>query len=140
MLQEIQDQLGYIAPEAVTWLAERLKLSEQEIYGVATFYNAFRLNPLGKHEVRVCLGTACHVQGNEKILDTLRERLGIDPGETTLDGRYSLVRVACVGCCALAPTVIIDQEVHGRVTQRTLQTLLNKIDREDEAMLKEKEK
>ena len=136
MLQEIQERLGYIAPETVSWLAERLKLSEQKIYGVATFYNFFRLNPLGKHEVRVCLGTACHVQGNERILDAVRERLGINPGETTPDGRYSLVRVACVGCCALAPTVIVDQEVHGRMTQRALQSLLNKIDREDKEQKK----
>ncbi|MFH0748874.1 MAG: NADH-quinone oxidoreductase subunit NuoE [Candidatus Bathyarchaeota archaeon] len=131
MLQEVQERIGYIAPEAISWLAERLKLSEQEIYGVATFYNFFRLNPPGKHEVKVCLGTACHVQGNEKIFDAARERLGIDQGETTSDGRYSLIRVACVGCCALAPTVIIDKEVYGRMTQRELQRLLNQIDKED---------
>lgn len=136
MLQEIQERLGYIAPEAVKWLAKELKLSEQEIYGVATFYNFFRLNPPGRHEIRVCLGTACHVQGNEKLLGTICERLGIQPGETTPDGRYSLERVACVGACALAPTIVIDGEVHGRMTQRKLQRLLDRIDREDEEAMK----
>ncbi len=138
MLQEIQERLGYIAPEAVEWLAKELKLSEQEIYGVATFYNFFRLNPPGRHEIRVCLGTACHVQGNEKLLDTICERLGIQPGETTPDGRYSLERVACVGACALAPAIVIDDEVHGRMTQRALQRLLDKIDREDEEAMKKR--
>ena len=137
MLQEVQERIGYIAPETVSWLAEKLRLSEQEIYGVATFYNLFRFSPPGKHEVKVCLGTACHVQGNEKILDAARERLGIDQGETTPDGRYSLIRVACVGCCALAPTVIIDKEVHGRMTQRELQRLFDQMDREDKKLEKE---
>jgi NADH-quinone oxidoreductase subunit E len=131
MLQEIQEKFGYIPQQAVEWLAEKLKISKQEIYGVATFYNHFRLNPPGKHEIRVCLGTACHVGGGEKLLDTLQERLGIEPGQTTSDGRYSLERVACVGACALAPAVVIDNEVHGRVTQRTLKRLLDTIDRED---------
>ena len=93
-------------------------------------------NPI-KHEIKVCLGTACHVQGNEKLLDTIRERLGIDPGETTLDGRYSLERVACVGACALAPAIVIDDEVHGRMTQRALKRALDKIDREDAKASKE---
>ncbi len=137
MLQEVQERLGYIAPEAVDWISDQLKLSKQEIYGVATFYNHFRLNPPGKHEIKVCLGTACHVQGNEKLLDTIRERLGIDPGETTLDGRYSLERVACVGACALAPAIVIDDEVHGRMTQRSLKRVLDKIDREDAKASKE---
>ncbi len=140
-LQEIQERLGYIAPEAVARLAKELKVSEQEIYGCATFYNFFRLNPPGRHEIRVCLGTACHVAGNEKLLSTLEERLGIKPGETTPDGRYSLERVACVGACALAPTIVIDDEVHGRMTQKKLQRLLDKIDREDaEAMKKQGDK
>ncbi len=135
MLQEIQEELGYIAPEAVEWLSEHLGVSKQEIFGVATFYNFFRLNPPGRHEIHVCLGTACHVGGGEKLLDTIREKLGIEPGETTPDGRFSLERVACVGACALAPTVVVDGEVHGRMTQRSLKRLLDRIEREDrEAM------
>ena len=137
MLQEIQEQFGYIPQQAVEWLAEKLKISKQEIYGVATFYNYFRLNPPGKHEIRVCLGTACHVGGGEKLLDALQERLGIGPGQTTADGRYSLERVACVGACALAPSVVIDDEVNGRMTQRTLKRLLDTIDREEKKTAKE---
>ena len=88
MLQEIQEQFGYIPCEAVDWLSTKLKISKQEIYGVATFYNHFRLNPPGKHEIKVCLGTACHVGGGEKLLDTISEKIGIDPGETTPDGKF----------------------------------------------------
>jgi NADH-quinone oxidoreductase subunit E len=136
MLQEIQEQLGYIPKEAVDWLSNQLRVSNQEIFGVATFYNHFRLNPPGKHEIRVCLGTACHVGGGEKLLDTIREKLGIESGETTGDGRYSLERVACVGACALSPAVVLDDEVHGRMTQRLLKRLLDKVDREDKKQSK----
>lgn len=131
MLQEIQEQFGYIPCEAVDWLAAKLKISKQEIYGVATFYNHFRLNPPGKHEIRVCLGTACHVGGGEKLLDTIAEKLGINPGGTTPDGKFSLERVACVGACALAPAVVLDNEVHGRMTQRALKRLLDRAKKED---------
>ena len=136
-LQNIQQRLGYISQKAVRWLANELRLSEQDVYGVATFYNNFRFNPPGKHEVKVCLGTACHVGGGEKLLDTLSERLGIQHGETTSDERYGLERVACVGACALAPAVLLDDEVHGRMTQRSLKRLLDKTDREDKKAAKE---
>ena len=130
MLQEIQEQFGYIPSEAVDWLAEKLKISKQEIYGVVTFYNHFRQNPPGKHEIKVCLGTACHVGGGEKLLDTIEEKLSIDSGETTPDGKFSLERVACVGACALAPAVVLDEDVHGRMTQRLLKRLLDKVQKE----------
>ena len=130
-LQEIQERLGYIPREAITWLADKLHLSEQEIYGVASFYNNFRFTPPGKHHLRICLGTACHVQGGDRLLAATSVKLGIKPGDTTSDGRYSLERVACVGCCALAPAVVLDDVVHGRTTQRSLKRLLDSIDRED---------
>jgi len=136
MLQEIQEELGYISKEAVDWLSHQLKVSSQEIFGVATFYNHFRLNPPGRHEIRVCLGTACHVGGGEKLLDTIEEKLGIESGETTDDGRYSLERVACVGACALSPAVVLDDEVHGRMTQRLLKRLLDRVEREDKKQSK----
>ncbi len=131
MLQEIQERFGYIPREAVGWLSEQLKVSSQEIFGVATFYNHFRLNPPGRHEIRVCLGTACHVGGGEKLLDTIKEKLGIEPGETAEDELYSLERVACVGACALSPAVVIDDEVHGRMTQRSLKRVLDSLERQD---------
>jgi NADH-quinone oxidoreductase subunit E len=98
---------------------------------VASFYNNFRFTPPGKHHLRICLGTACHVQGGDRLLAATSEKLGIKPGDTTSDGRYSLERVACVGCCALAPAVVLDDEVHGRTTQRSLKRLLDSVDRED---------
>ncbi|MFW9849933.1 MAG: NADH-quinone oxidoreductase subunit NuoE [Candidatus Thorarchaeota archaeon] len=130
MLQEIQERFGYIPSEAVDWLAEKLKISTQEIYGVATFYNFFRHNPPGEHEIKVCLGTACHVGGGEKLLETITEKLGIKSGETTPDGKFNLERVACVGACALAPSVVLDEEVHGRMTQRSLKRLLDRVQKE----------
>ncbi|MGY5860906.1 MAG: NAD(P)H-dependent oxidoreductase subunit E [Candidatus Thorarchaeota archaeon] len=137
-LQEIQERLGYIPREAITWLADKLRLSEQEIYGVASFYNNFRFTPPGKHHLRICLGTACHVQGGDRLLAATSEKLGIKPGDTTPDRRYSLERVACVGCCALAPAVVLDDEVHGRTTQRSLKRLLDTVDREDRKAEKSK--
>ena len=131
MLQEIQEQFGYIPCEAVNWLAEKLRISKQEIYGVVTFYNHFRLNPPGEHQIRVCLGTACHVGGGEKLLDTIAEKLGVKPGETTHDGKFSFERVACVGACALAPAVVLDDDVHGRMTQRSLKRLLDRAKKEE---------
>ncbi|MFX1367474.1 MAG: NADH-quinone oxidoreductase subunit NuoE [Promethearchaeota archaeon] len=130
-LQLIQEELGYIPKEAVEWLAENLKLSEQEIFGVATFYKSFRFSPPGKHQVKMCLGTACFVQGGESLLSATTERLKVNPGKTTEDGRYSLERVACLGCCALAPVVVVDEEVHGEMTQRKLSRLFDKIDKMD---------
>ena len=130
-LQKIQVRLGYIPHEAIRWLAEEMHLSEQDVYGVATFYKNFRFSPPGKHQVKMCMGTACFVQGGEKLLSATTERLGIEPGETTEDQRYSLERVACLGCCALAPVVVVDDEVHGKTTQRSLSRLFSKIDKED---------
>jgi NADH-quinone oxidoreductase subunit E len=130
-LQKIQERLGYIPPQSITWLADTLLLSEQEIYGIASFYNDFKFIPPGKHKLRICLGTACHVGGGDRLLAATQEKLGIKPGETTEDHIISLERVACVGCCALAPTVVLDDEVHGRMTQRSLKRLIDRVYREE---------
>ena len=130
-LQKIQQRLGYIPQEAVQKLAEEMHLSEQDVYGVATFYNDFRFTPPGKHQVKMCMGTACFVQGGESLLSATTERLGVNPGETTEDGRYSVERVACLGCCALAPVAVVDDEVHGKMTQRKMSRLFVKIDKKD---------
>ena len=133
-LQKIQLRLGYIPKEAIQWLAEEMQLSEQDIYGVATFYKNFRFTPPGKHQVKMCMGTACFVQGGESLLSATTERLGVEPGETTEDGRYSLERVACLGCCALAPVSVVDEEIHGKMNQRKMSRLfvqINKKDREE---------
>jgi NADH-quinone oxidoreductase subunit E len=131
-LQRIQERLGYIPPQSITWLADTLRLSEQEIYGIASFYNDFKFIPPGKHKLRICLGTACHVGGGDRLLTATQEKLGIKAGETTEDHIFSLERVACVGCCALSPAVVLDDEVHGRMTQRSLKRLIDKVHREEQ--------
>jgi NADH-quinone oxidoreductase subunit E len=121
VLQRIQEAEGFLSPDAVRRISRRLKVSENEIYGVATFYAQFRFNRPGRHHIKCCLGTACHVQGGEQMLDVLQRRLGIEPGETTEDGEYDLERVACLGCCALAPVITIDDRTYGQMSVLKLQ-------------------
>jgi len=116
LLQEVQEHLQYLSPEAIRLVADHLDLSENDVYGVATFYTQFRFIPPGLHHVRVCQGTACHVRGSDMILDAISRTTGIEPGETSEDGKFSLERVACFGSCALAPVVVLDDKVYGRMT------------------------
>ena len=116
LLADIQKTVGYIAEEAVEYVSGKLDLPAAELYGVATFYAMFRMQPEGKHVVRLCRGTACHVQGSARIGEQLQRHLGIAEGETTSDGVFSLQYVACLGCCSLAPVMMVDGEVHGRLT------------------------
>ncbi len=107
LLQEIQESLGYLPGEAMRGLASFLEVSAAQVYSVATFYNQFRLTPIGKYPIQVCLGTACHLKGGKLILQEFERQLEIKVGETTEDGNFSLERVACMGCCMLAPVVRI---------------------------------
>jgi NADH-quinone oxidoreductase subunit E len=116
VLQGVQGRLGYLPRLAMERIAEAMQLPEVEVFGVGTFYNQFRLNPPGKHQVKVCMGTACHMMGGHIILESFERRLSIHEGETTPDREYSLERVACVGCCALAPVVVVDEKVEARVS------------------------
>jgi NADH-quinone oxidoreductase subunit E len=116
VLQGVQDRLGYLPRLAMQRIAEALQLPEVEVFGVGTFYNQFRLNPPGKHQVKVCMGTACHMMGGNIILESFERRLSIHEGETTPDREYSLERVACIGCCALAPVVVVDEKVEAKVS------------------------
>jgi NADH-quinone oxidoreductase subunit E len=116
MLQEIQDRFLYLSPEAVQAVADHLELSENDVYGVATFYAQFRFVPPGLHHIKVCEGTACHVRGSDRILDAISRSTGLEPGQTSDDGAFSLERVACFGSCALAPVVVVDDKVYGRMT------------------------
>ncbi|MEW5900372.1 MAG: NADH-quinone oxidoreductase subunit NuoE [Acidobacteriota bacterium] len=125
VLQRAQELDGYLSPDAIRRISRWLKISENEIYGVATFYAQFRFHPPGQHHIKVCLGTACHVRGGEQILITLKQRLGVDPGETTADGKYDLERVACLGCCALAPVVAFDANFHSQMSVLKIQRLLD---------------
>lgn len=116
VLQKAQAELGYLPEEAVSEIARFLGLSSSDIYGVASFYSQFRFEQPGEHEIKVCQGTACHVRGSARILAEVQRELGIRPGQTTEDYKFSLERVACVGCCALAPVMIVDDAVHAKMT------------------------
>jgi NADH-quinone oxidoreductase subunit E len=116
LLQEVQERFHFLSPEAVQAVADHLELSENDVYGVATFYAQFRFVPPGLHHIKVCEGTACHVRGSDRILDAISRSTGLEPGQTGEDGQFSLERVACFGSCALAPVVVVDDKVYGRMT------------------------
>jgi NADH-quinone oxidoreductase subunit E len=124
VLQRAQEQDGYLRPDAIRSISRWMKISENEIYGVATFYAQFRFHPPGEHHIKICLGTACHVKGGEQILVMAQQRLNIMTGETTADGKYDLDRVACLGCCALAPVVAIDDKIHSQMSVLKIQGIL----------------
>ena len=128
VLQRTQAVYGYVPLEAVHRIARWLKLTESDVFGVATFYSQFRFTPPGRHRVRVCLGTACHVKGGVQLMETLQRRLEISPGETTADGEYDLEPVLCLGCCALAPVVTLDAAIYGQMSVLRLQGILDERD------------
>jgi len=124
ILQQVQAQLGYIPSEAMVEVAQSLKIPEMDVYSVVTFYNQFRLNPPGKHSIRVCLGTACHMKGGYIVLDAWKRRLAIDRGETTPDREFDLDTVACVGCCTMAPVTVVDDEPEGKTSPTRVDGIL----------------
>jgi NADH-quinone oxidoreductase subunit E len=115
ILQKVQGKLGYLPRKAMLEMAKFLDIPEMDVYSVATFYNQFRLNPPGKHSIRVCLGTACHMKGGYITLDAWRRRLNIDRGQATPDREFYLDTVACVGCCVMAPVTVVDDKPEGKV-------------------------
>jgi len=124
ILQKVQEKFGYLPKEAISEIAKFSRMSESEVFGVASFYAQFYFTRRGQHIVKVCLGTACHVRGGEKILDEIKRDLNIDPGGTTEDHEFSLERVACLGCCALAPVMVVDKTVHGKITRSKAMEIL----------------
>ncbi len=126
VLQKAQEIYGYLPIEVQGIVAEGLGLSLSEVYGVATFYSQFSLNPKGEHRISVCLGTACYVKGADKILEGIEKRLGIKCGECTSDGVFSLDSCRCVGACGLAPVMMIDDDVYGRMTVDQIDDILKK--------------
>jgi NADH-quinone oxidoreductase subunit E len=124
ILQETQKAFRYLPAAAIREIALYLNIPESAVYGVATFYARFRLTPQGKKTVRVCRGTACHVRGTQKVLAEIEKILGIKAGETTPDNEYTLETVACIGACALAPCITIDDEVFGKMTPRKVTEIL----------------
>lgn len=126
VLQAVQAAFGYLPREAMDAVARHLKVSPVVLEGVASFYAQFRFEKPGRHRVTVCRGTACHVRGSGKLLDDIGASLGVAPGRTTADGEFTLETVACFGACALAPVVVIDGTVNGRVTAASLKTLVGR--------------
>jgi NADH-quinone oxidoreductase subunit E len=125
ILQEVQESMGYLSKDAIMRIGEFLNLPSSKIYGVATFYNQFRFQPLGRFHVQVCRGTACHVKGSAKVLDAMVRELKINPGQTTRDGLFSLEVVACIGACGLAPVISVNGEFFAGVTPEKIKKILN---------------
>ena len=116
ILQKLQAEYGFLPREVLTLLAARTNIPIAKILGAATFYAQFRFEPLGKHLIKVCHGTACHIGGSPKLTDYLKDHLGVQEGGTTKDGLFTLERVACLGCCSLAPVMMVDETTYGRLT------------------------
>jgi len=127
VLQDIQAKYGYLPEEKLIETAETLDMPLIDVYGVATFYKSFSLTPRGRHQVKVCLGTACHVRGANRIGKEVGRKLGIGPGETSEDGEFSLETVMCLGCCAIGPVVVIDGKYYGQVTPMKVESILRTI-------------
>jgi len=126
ILQDIQEDYSYLPQPALKVVSKELGIPLSRILSLATFYRAFSLKPKGKHPIHVCLGTACHVRGAQRIIEKFERELGIKPGETSADQEYSLDAVRCVGCCGLAPVVMVGEDIHGKVTQTKVSSLLKK--------------
>ena len=128
VLQRVQEKLGYLPEEAMKMIAGRMSLSLNNVYGVASFYKHFHFKPRGKNIVKVCMGTACHVRGARSVLTEMEQQLGIKEGETTKDLSVTLETVGCVGCCALAPVVTInDKDLFGELTPRMVDDIINSV-------------
>ncbi len=127
ILQKTQDVYGYLPKEAIIHISERTGIAESEIMGVATFYTQFRLTPVGKYLIMLCQGTACHVNSSELILETIKDELGIDDGETTEDGLFTLKCVACLGCCSLSPVMMINEDTYGSLTPDKTKKIINEL-------------
>lgn len=137
ILQGVQSKLGYLPQQAMLEIAEFLDIPAVDVYGVVTFYNQFRLNPPGRHSIRVCLGTACHMKGGYITLDAWRRRLDIEPGQTTPDREFDLDIVACVGCCVMAPVTVVDDKPRGQFEPTKVDGILLAFEREREKKDKE---
>ncbi|MDP2854448.1 MAG: NAD(P)H-dependent oxidoreductase subunit E [Smithellaceae bacterium] len=127
VLQDIQEAFNYLPKEALITVGAAMGIPTSRVYEVATFYNAFSLNPRGEHIVKICVGTACHVRGASAILDKFERTLLIKPGETNQDQKFSLELVNCVGACALGPVVVIDTEYHGQMTMAKVDKIIGKL-------------
>ena len=131
ILQDVQNLLGYIREDAVKYITEKTGIPSSRIMGVASFYAGFRLKPVGKYRIMVCMGTACHVNGAERIGDTVKRVLGIEEGDVTEDGLFSWEEVACLGCCSISPAMMINDTAYGTLTQEKVVSIINSIKEEE---------
>ncbi|MBQ8183302.1 MAG: NADH-quinone oxidoreductase subunit NuoE [Clostridia bacterium] len=127
VLQGVQDIYGYISKDAVEYITEKTNIPSSRIMGVASFYAGFRLKPVGKYRIMVCMGTACHVNGSERIGDTVKRQLGIEAGDVTEDGLFSWEEVACLGCCSISPAMMINDTAYGMLTQEKVIEIIDSI-------------
>jgi bidirectional [NiFe] hydrogenase diaphorase subunit len=130
-LHTVQESFGYLDTDSLRYVANSLRVPLSQAYGVATFYHYFSLKPPGAHTCVVCTGTACYIKGASKLLQTIEQKFGIRPGETTEDGQLSLVTARCLGSCGLAPVAVFDQQISGMVTQEALLAKLGRIEKHD---------
>jgi len=125
ILQEVQGEYGYLSKDSINRISIYLKLPSSKIFGVTTFYNQFKLKAPGRIQIQICRGTACHVKGSLDLLDALKTQLGIDVGETTKDGLFSLETVACLGCCSIAPAMMVNGKFFGRLDKKMIEELID---------------
>lgn len=130
LLQDLSREIGYLPEESLDYVSKQLDIPLGKLFSLATFYNSFRMEPLGKHHICVCVGTACHVKGAQQIVDTLERELEIKAGGRTADNQFSLETVNCLGTCALGPLVVVDNEYHGNMNQKKTKTLLKQTGKE----------
>ena len=128
LLQLAQYEYGFLRDEHMRYLADAIGTSYTDLYGIATFYAQFILNPPGRHNISVCVGTGCHVKGSKSLIQMIHKTLGIKEGETTRDHRFSMKKVRCLGCCGLAPLIMIDEETFGRVKPTHMERILEKFE------------
>lgn len=126
ILQEVQNVMGHVPLDAQRRIAEHLDLPVSKVYGIVSFFNFFKMDPPGRHQIHVCMGTACYVRGAGKLVDKIRADYGIEPGETSEDRRFSLEEVRCVGCCAIGPVLTLDGDVYGGMTPDKTPSVLKK--------------
>ena len=127
LLQDVQAEFNYISEENMTLICDHVGVPVTQAWSVATFYESFSLEPRGEHEIKVCLGTACHLKGGQRLVDNLSRELGIEPGQTTHDLRFTLDTVHCLGACAIAPVAVVDDEYHAKVTSKKLNKIVKNL-------------
>ena len=125
LLLDLNSELNWLSKDVIWHLSQRIGIPMSQIFRVASFYKAISLTPVGRHRISVCMGTACQVRGAERLLDTTESRLGIKPGQTTKDRNFTLNRVNCLGCCAIGPVMVIDDDYHGRMDSKRTEKILN---------------